>query len=180
MVPQVQPPTMQTQGGCCPGGQKAEAQARPSEYGEMKMGKRMRTKLVGSAKAQNQELEKFFHDGHLRSSESTARAAGGLGWGRTRQNRWMDSWRSLYGGTRERGFSAVRGLADSTGRKQATSRKQVHTLYGKLLKIALLHLNISHTENMFYGTLIKYLKNGALPTGAYADFFFFFSIFIET
>ena len=79
MVPWVQPPTMQTQGGCCPGGQKAEAQPIPSEYGEMKMVKLMCTELVGPAKAQNQELEKFFHDGHLRSSEATARAAGGLG-----------------------------------------------------------------------------------------------------
>lgn len=79
MVPWAQPPTTQTQGGCCPGGQEAEAQPRTSEYGEMKMGKLMHTGLVRPAKAQNQKLEKFFHDGHLRSSESTARAAGGLG-----------------------------------------------------------------------------------------------------
>ena len=50
------------------------------------------------------------------------------------------------GGTRERGFSPVKGWADSTRRERATSRKQVHTLYGKLLKIASLHLNISNTE----------------------------------
>ena len=79
MLPQAQPPTTQTQGGCCPGGQKAEAQPRTSKYREMKMGKLMHTELVRSAKAQTQKLEKFFHDGHLRSSESTTGAAGGLG-----------------------------------------------------------------------------------------------------
>ena len=38
------------------------------------------------------------------------------------------------------------GLSRQHRKEQATLTKQVHTLYGKLLKIASLHLSISDTE----------------------------------
>ena len=69
-------------------------------------------------------------------------------WAEGEQGR-ISEWlvgKAFIGGTRERRFSAVKGLADSTRKEQATSTKQGHTLYGKLLKIASLHLSISDTE----------------------------------
>ena len=71
----------------------------------------------------NQNLEKLFHNGHFRASESTARAAGELGrkeslaegeQGRTGERLVGEAFK---GGNRRLGASAVGGLADSTRRE---------------------------------------------------------------